>query len=154
MFKQFLIAGFLLVSFHVNGQIQISKIIGKNSSEFNTGYGGYLKFGYPVSDAADVTLEVGANIFQLKADPAYGWAVLPVKAGYRYTINGTGAGFYIEPQVGYNVYGIDPANNKFSGLVLGSGAGYLFKPGGLIQFDLGILLNLCNIQEAQQIIYP
>jgi hypothetical protein len=27
----------------------------------------------------------------------------PLKLGYRYTVNGTGEGLYIEPQAGYNV---------------------------------------------------
>jgi outer membrane autotransporter protein len=132
---------FALVSLNVSGQIQVSKLIGKNSDDFKLGYGGFLKFSYPISEASDVTLEAGANVFQVKANEAYGWAVIPIKAGYRYTINRTGEGFYLEPQVGYNVYGIDPDDNNFTGLVLSGGAGYLFPPLGKIQFDLGLLFE-------------
>jgi len=141
MIKHFLLAISLFVSFNLCAQIQVSKLIGKNSSDFSIGFGAFLKASYPISEAADVTLEGGANIFLLKDDPAYGWAVIPVKAGYRYTLNQTGTGFYIEPQVGYNVYGIDPDDNKFTGLILAGGAGYLFQPGGKIQFDLGLLFE-------------
>ena len=44
--------------------------MGKGSDDFKLGYGGFLKFTYPVSEAADITLEAGANVFQLKADEA------------------------------------------------------------------------------------
>lgn len=130
---------FLFCSRQIQAQIAVSKIIGKNSKDFGLGYGAFLKFSYPVSDAADVTLEAGVNIFPEKDDPAYGWATIPVKAGYRYTLNGTGRGFYVEPQVGYNVYGIDPDDNTYRGLVLAGGIGYLFQPIGKINFDLGLL---------------
>ena len=95
----------------------------------------------PGFGCADVSLEVGANVFQLKEDPAYGWAVVPVKVGYRYTLNQTGEGFYLQPQLGYNVYGIDPNDNKFTGLILTAGAGYLFPPIGKLQIDLGLLFE-------------
>ncbi len=83
-------------------------------------------------------MELAATVFSLKRNDAYGWIVIPVKAGYRYTFNQTGSGFYIEPQLGYNVHGVDPADKVFTGLVYGAGTGYLFKPMGKIQFDLGI----------------
>ena len=141
MTKNLLLAISILLSFQLSAQIQISKIIGKTSKDYKSGYGGYLKISHPISEAADITLEVGANIFSLKENPDYGWAVIPVKAGYRYTLNQTGTGFYIEPQVGYNVYGIDPNDMKYTGLILGAGAGYLFKPIGNIKFDLGVLFE-------------
>ena len=141
MTKNLLLAICLFVSFNLTAQIQVSKIIGKTSKDYGTGYGGYLKVSHPISEAADVTVEIGANVFSLKENPAYGWAVVPIKAGYRYTINQTGTGFYIEPQVGYNVYGIDPNDMKYTGLILAAGAGYLFKPIGNIKFDLGLLFE-------------
>ena len=105
----------MFISVTVSAQLQISKLVGKNSSDYKLGFGGFLKFSYPISEAADVTLEAGANIFQSKDDPEYGLAVLPIKAGYRYTINQSGTGFYVEPQVGYNAYGINRDVNKFTG---------------------------------------
>lgn len=138
MLKGFLV--FLLsgIIFQAGAQIQFAKLIGKNSSDYKSGYGAYLKFSYPVSEASDISLEVGALIFTSKTDSRFGWDVVPVKAGYRYTFNKTGSGFYAEPQVGYSVYGINPDDNKFTGLILGAGTGYLFQPIAGIQFDLGI----------------
>ena len=141
MTKNIFLGIFLFVSFKLNAQIQFSKIVGKSSKDYGVGKGGFLKFSHPISEASDVTLELGANVFSLKDDPAYGWALIPIKAGYRYTLNRTGTGFYIEPQVGYNVYGIDPDDMKYTGLILAAGAGYLFKPIGKIKFDLGILFE-------------
>ncbi len=139
MIKNLLLGLFVFISLNSHAQIQISKLIGKNSSEFKLGYGAFLKFSYPVSEGSDVTLEGGANVFLMKDYPEYGWVVVPVKAGYRYTLNQSGTGFYIEPQLGYNVYGIDPDDNKFTGLILGAGVGHLFQPGGGVQFALGLL---------------
>jgi len=129
----------LFICISLQAQIEISKIVGKNGSDVGLGYGAYLKFSYPVSDAADVTFEAGANIFPLKDDNTHGWADIPLKAGYRYTFDQSGTGFYIEPQAGYNIYGVDADDNKFTGLILAAGTGYLFKPSRWIQFDLGLL---------------
>ena len=134
-FLVFLLCGIIM---QAGAQIQFAKLTGKNSGDYKTGYGGYLKFSYPVSEASAVSLEVGALIFTSKIDSRFGWDVVPVKAGYRYTFNNTGSGLYVEPQVGYNVYGIKPDDAKFTGLILGAGTGYLFQPIGGIQFDLGI----------------
>lgn len=141
MTKNLLLAILLIASLNLNAQIQFSKIIGKDSKVYGTGYGGFLKFSHPISEASDLTLELGANVFSLKEDPAFGWALIPIKAGYRYTLNQSGTGFYVEPQVGYNVYGIDPNDTKFTGLILAAGAGYLFQPIGKIKFDLGLLFE-------------
>src|SRR6266487_6573545 len=112
--KRKLLLGLLLFSLaKTKAQVEVSKLIGKNSSDYTIGYGGFLKFSHPVSDAADVSLEVGAIVFQSKIYDGYGWAVVPVKAGYRYTLNGSGYGFYLEPQAGYNIYGINVDDNKF-----------------------------------------
>jgi hypothetical protein len=48
-----------IINFYANGQIQVSKLMGKNSNDYTTGYGGFLKFSYPVSQASDISLEVG-----------------------------------------------------------------------------------------------
>lgn len=148
MKNKILLAFFVLISYNSFAQIQISKLIGKNASQFKTGYGAFLKFGVPVSDAADVSLEIGVNNFQLKADPAYGGITFPIKVGYRYTLNKTGTGFYLQPQAGYNIIGYDPDDNKFKGLVLAAGAGYLFESAGIIQFDLGLIYETAFHKEG------
>jgi len=82
-------------------------------------------------------LETGVHFFFDKDYTEYGVADVPLKFGYRYTINRTGAGFYVEPQLGYNIYGVKSyydytnykdVDEKFHGLVLSGGVGYLFLP--------------------------
>ena len=139
MLKRILFYLLSCLALQASGQIQIAKLVGKNSNDYTSGYGGFLKFAYPVSEGNAVSLEAGALIFNLKADSRFGWIVVPVKAGFRYTFNQTGAGFYVEPQLGYNVYGLDPAEKKFHGVILGAGTGYIFQPiASTIQFDLGL----------------
>jgi hypothetical protein len=147
MKKFFLFSTFLLLTrLSANAQIEVAKFTGKNSSEYKMGFGAFLKFAYPVSEAADISLEGGALFFQEKEITSYGVAFVPIKIGYRYTIDGSGTGFYAEPQVGYNAYGVksyqneDGANvdEKFHGVILSMGAGYLFPSAGGIQFDLGL----------------
>src|SRR4030095_7851184 len=87
-------------------QIEVVKIVGKNSSEYNIGFGAALKFASPVSEAASITLAGGVVFAPLKySDFTQGIALIPIKLGYRHTVNGTGSGIYIEPQAGYNVHG-------------------------------------------------
>jgi hypothetical protein len=130
-----------------HAQIAVMKLVGSNAKQYGLGFGGFIKFSYPVTDAADLTFEGGANFFSQKEDHEYGIAVVPVKLGYRYTLNGTGTGFYVEPQAGYNVYGVTSYYNyetyqntdkKFHGVIGALAAGYLFQPSGLMQFDLGL----------------
>ena len=139
--KYFLFAVSIFLSLGSVAQLQALKLVGKNSSDYSLGFGGFLKFSLPVSDASDLTFEGGANVFSDKNDPSYGWALVPVKLGYRYTLNQTGTGFYLEPQGGYNVYGIDDNDNKFTGFILAAQTGYLFEPTGRIQFDVGLLFE-------------
>lgn len=143
-FLSFIILLFILVK--SNAQIEVSKLIGKNSSDYKIGYGGFLKFSYPVSDGDDVSLETGVHIFFDKDYSEYGMADVPLKVGYRYTLNRAGTGFYVEPQLGYNIYGVNSyydqinykdVDEKFHGIILSGGVGYLFQP-GIVQFDLGI----------------
>ena len=127
------------VCIQLNAQIQAAKIIGKNGDDISLGYGGFFKLSYPVSAASDVSLEVGALIFPAKKGSFNkGWGVIPFKAGYRYILTRKNFGPYIEPQVGYNIMGVNPADKNFTGFVWGVGTGYQFKPLGIVKFDLGL----------------
>jgi hypothetical protein len=120
-----------------NAQIGVMKLVGKNSSNYSLGFGGFVKTGFPVSDGSDVTAEIGADIFFL--NDGYGTSdgtiMCPLKAGYRYTLDGTGEGFYVEPQAGFNLVGVtslhdangQQINLRYHGVVLAAGAGYLFN---------------------------
>ena len=128
-----------------NAQIGIMKLVGKNTSDYTIGAGAFIKTGIPVSEGSDVTLELGVNYFFLKdGGTGDGTVMCPLKVGYRYTFNGTGEGFYVEPQVGYNIIGATSLDNngnqvnlKYHGVVLAAGTGYLFTIWG-VPFDLNL----------------
>ena len=116
-------------------QVSAMKLIGKNTEDYSLGFGAYIKMGVATSEAADITVELGADIFSIKGTSyRYGTVLCPLKAGYRYTLNGTGQGLYIEPQAGYNLVGVTSTideygqdiNLKYHGVVLAVGTGYLF----------------------------
>ncbi len=128
-----------------NAQLGVMKLVGPGTKDYKLGFGAFIKAGVPVSDAASVTLEIGADFFFFKDGSGDGTAMCPLKAGYRYTLNGTGEGFYVEPQAGYNVYGVTSLQNdygenvdlKYHGVVLAAGAGYLFSIGN-VPFDINL----------------
>jgi hypothetical protein len=127
-----------------NAQLGVMKLVGNGTKNYQLGFGAFIKAGVPVSDASNVTLEIGADFFPSK-DAGEGTAMCPLKAGYRYTLNGTGEGFYVEPQVGYNIYGVtslldDNGQNvdlKYHGVIFAAGAGYLFSISN-IPFDVNL----------------
>jgi hypothetical protein len=132
---------------HANAQLGVMKMVGKNTNNYTWGFGAFIKTGYPVSEGSDVTLEIGANIFILEDGygSTDGTIMCPLKAGYRYTLNGTGKGFYVEPQVGFNLVGVtslhdangNQVNLKYHGAVFAAGTGYLFTI-GRAPFDLNL----------------
>jgi hypothetical protein len=137
MLKGILTATLFLIVTTGEAQLGVMKMVGHNTSNYSLGFGAYIKGIIPVSQASDLTLELGANIFFLNdGGSGDGTAVVPLKAGYRYSLNGTGMGIYVEPQIGYNIYGVTSANVdgytenfNFHGLVLAAGTGYLFLIG-------------------------
>lgn len=141
-----LLAAFMLLFAirHTNAQIGAMKMVGNNTKDYKLGFGAFIKGSVPVSDAADATLEIGVDVFPSK-DAGEGTAMCPLKVDYRYTLNGTGEGFYLEPQAGYNIYGVtsmldDEGNNvdlKYHGLILAAGAGYLFSIGN-VPFEMNL----------------
>ncbi len=125
-----------------DAQLALTKYVGKNAKAYNLGFGAFLKGAYSLNGTDDVTAELGVNFFTEKEDNAYGIANVPFKLGYRYKLNRSSTGFYVEPQVGYNFYGIysyynegtyEDINIKYNGLILSPGAGYLFKRTGGVQ---------------------
>ena len=95
----------------------------------------------------DLSLEIGASIFREKNSTSNGLVYAPLKLGYRYSLNRTGSGFYVEPQLGYNILGAYTTydsdaqkyiDKKINGFVGAATAGYLFQPIGNIKFDVGL----------------
>ncbi len=131
----------------VNAQLGAMKLVGKGTKDYKLGFGAFVKTGIPVTDGSDITMEIGADIFFLNDGygDADGTIMCPLKAGYRYTFNGTGKGLYVEPQVGYDLYGITSlhdengqvVNLKYHGAVLAAGTGYLFYLWG-VSFDINL----------------
>lgn len=144
-----LLATFILLFSMQQAQAQLGvmKMVGKDTKDYTIGFGAFVKTGVPVSDGSDITLEIGADIFFMNDgyNGADGTIMCPLKAGYRYTLNGTGEGFYVEPQVGFNLYGVtslhddngNVINLKYHGVVFAAGTGYLFNIGNA-PFDLNL----------------
>ena len=135
MGKPFLLIALLFIAIKSSAQLSLIKMVGNDTKDYKLGAGLYLKAGYPVSEADDITVEAGCYIFSLyDYSLKYGTVVIPAKVGYRYTFNREGTGFYVEPQVGYNIYGVSTLNVngyakdfKYNGVVLAAGTGYLFS---------------------------
>lgn len=143
--KQVLIFCFLLFCFRFsNAQIEVAYT---NSKNFNAiGFGGFLNFSFPYSEADFVTIEGGFQYFKNKYDEDLG--LIPVLLGYRYTLDRTGSGFYVEPDAGYTFGsssigkydsngGWTGENEKVAGPTAGVGFGYLIDL-GRIPFNLGL----------------
>jgi hypothetical protein len=136
MVQKTLLAFILLLALqHSSAQISVMKMVGKNSKDYSIGFGASVEVGLPISEADAVTAEIGVNFFFLNdGGSGNGTAMSPLKLGYRYSLNRTGYGLYLEPQAGYNLYGVtsklDENGNtvdlKYHGVVLAAGVGYMF----------------------------
>jgi hypothetical protein len=136
MVKKALLPFILLLALQESrAQVGVMKMVGKNSRDYSLGFGAYVQVGLPISEADAVTAEIGVNFFFLHdGGSGDGTAMCPLKLGYRYSLNRTGYGFYLEPQAGYNLYGVtskpdengNVVNLKYHGVVLAAGLGYMF----------------------------
>ena len=99
---------FVILSFFISccyisqAQIEVAHLQSKNFS--STGFGAFLHFDIPVSEADYATLEGSLAIFK-KGDDNVG--IAPCLIGYRHTLDGSGSGFYVEPALGYTFGGSD-----------------------------------------------
>ena len=110
-----------------------------------TGFGGLVRGAYGVGTAGQVTLTTGYTSFGLKdeflgAGESGNLHIIPILVGYRHNFSG----FYIEPQLGYGIYGskFEDASGSFTSsdgaFTYGGGVGYS-KSGfeGGIRFQAG-----------------
>jgi hypothetical protein len=133
-----------------NGQIEGAYVKVKDFKAF--GFGAFLNLGFPVSDANYLTVEGGLKYFNHDDDEV---GIFPVLLGYRYTLDQSGAGFYVEPYAGYTFGGttigvydqygspVPDGNGRWlyeevKGPTAGVGFGYLFQPGNKVQFNLAL----------------
>ena len=105
----------------------------------------------PVTEYGAVSAEAGFYYFK-KGDKNV--ALVPFLLGYRYMLQDPEAGFYVEPNAGYNIGGsdiqkydengnvvFDPVtgnliDQQVKGFTTGLGAGYIFS--GTFAFNLGL----------------
>ena len=137
----FLLCLLLSRYFFANAQIEVNHVAMKDFKK--NGFGGFLNFSFPVSDANYLTLEGGLQYYKDEYDEEL--VLVPVLAGYRYTLNQSGSGLYVEPNAGY-MFGsstIQPASTysddyaKVSGPTAGLSVGYLFGEDRL-QFNVAL----------------
>lgn len=142
MKKAFFLTASLLCACYLHAQIEVVKIIGKGSEDYGIGFGAVLKAGIPVTEGGSATIEAGVVYSAIKESGGeQGIVFVPIKAGYRYVLNGTRSGFFVEPQVGYCVYGAltnDLVDQKVSGFDWAVGAGYLFPSNRRTQYEVGL----------------
>ena len=127
----------ILTSYRATAQIELLGVVGrKPDSRYLPGLGAMLKFGFPVGESDEISAELALRyIPEVEYPDAYGIIYTPVKLGYRYTLDRSGMGWYVEPQAGYNLYGIRSYQNldgvdvdeKFKGVVGSIAFGYLFE---------------------------
>lgn len=151
MKKIFIVCFSLTLSYYCLSQIEVVQFLPKNGDKFNIGFGAALKFKIAVSEAASATIEGGVVYSTItQSDNSQGIALVPVKLGYRYTLNGTGEGFYVEPQAGYCVYGAfsnDLIDENISGFDWAFGIGYLFPAKRRSQFEIGLRYETVHFKK-------
>lgn len=140
---KFVFLFFAIISFtFCHAQIEVAHV---SSKEFkSTGFGGFLNFSFPISDGKNyVIAEGGFQYFKADIDNLL---FIPCVAGFRYTLNQSGTGFYVEPNAGYTFGAGDlqkHTQDKLSGIATGVGIGYLFQPTGIIQFNISARYEHC-----------
>jgi hypothetical protein len=103
-----------------------------------TGFGGYAKGLFGIGEAGQITFTTGYSSFKAKGSNSEESAtlnIIPLLAGYRQNFSG----FYAEPQIGYNIFGLkykgggQSASDSEGGFAWAVGFGYVVK-----NVDLGV----------------
>jgi hypothetical protein len=143
--KQIPVLFFLLLGFQIaKAQIEIDYAHAKDFNQ--VGFGGFLNFSFPVTEADYLTVEGGFQYFKNQYDEDLG--LIPALLGYRYTLDRSGTGLYIEPSAGYTFGnstigkydengGWTGENQKVAGPTAALGVGYLMDIGN-IPFTFGL----------------
>jgi hypothetical protein len=130
--KQLLTAFFFLFIFSFcKAQIEVAHLSAKDYKAL--GFGAFLNVSLPVSDANYLTIEGGYQYFKDKSTKVV--SMMPVLIGFRYTLNQTGTGFYVEPNAGYSFSVADYGD--YAGGTAGIGVGYLVDLGN-VPFNFGL----------------
>ena len=143
-----LILSFVLCcSITCTAQIEVAQIYVKKFQSI--GFGSFLNFSFPISESNYITIEGGLQYFAKEQEEVL---LVPTLLGYRYTLNKTGTGLYVEPNAGYCFgsttipriadngmpIGGSVTYEKVAGPMAGVGFGYLFESSGRVQFNIGL----------------
>ena len=150
MQKKILTVSFVLLFFSslIHAQIEVAHLRSKDFSA--TGFGAFLNFAVPVSEYGAISAEAGFYYFKKNDNNI---ALVPLLLGYRHMLQEPDAGFYIEPNAGYNIGATDihkhnangnPLYNpdgtrleqQVKGATTGLGVGYIFP--GSFSFNIGL----------------
>ena len=132
----------IILCFSLAGKAQIEGAYISSKGFKALGFGGFLNFSIPVSEANSIIIEAGVYTFSKDDDNVI---LIPLLGSYRMTLDGTGTGFYVEPTAGYTIGGSDiqkeyvggyPVEQKVKGITGGVGAGYIFP--GRVAFNIGL----------------
>lgn len=110
-------------------QLDVALLLGERTKSLASpiAFGGFIKFGVPINQSDEISAEASYLTWD-EGDAGY----FAGKAGYVYTLNREGYGWFVEPQVGYAFVGSAPSYNgyfstgDFTGLVGSVSAGYRF----------------------------
>ena len=148
--KILLLAVAMFAFFAAQAQIEVAHLQSKGFTA--TGFGGFLNFAIPITDADAATVEGGFYYF---SHDDFNVAVAPVILGYRHLFSDYDYGFYAEPFAGYSFGATDiqkldanggalykpgggELDQKVTGATAGLGFGYLFQQSGPIRFNIGL----------------
>lgn len=109
----------------VPAQIEVAHASTKDFSA--VGFCGFLNLSIPVSEANYLTIEGGIQSFKDKNTNQL--TLIPVLAGFRYTLDQSGSGFFVEPFAGY-AFGESDLDQP-DGIAGGVGLGYLVDLGNV-----------------------
>ena len=120
-----------------NNQIGIAGEVGLPIGDFSDGYktgiGGSVKGLFGVGTAGQITFTTGYTKFKGKEDDLFDYSssIIPLLAGYRHNFSG----FYVEPQLGYGIYGVKVEDESDSDGAFTYAVGIGYAKSG---FDAGV----------------
>lgn len=132
----------------LKAQLEVAHLSTKGFS--STGFGGFFNLAVPVDEGVSITGEFGVYFFKSSDNSI---AMAPFLLGYRYMLDGSSTGWYVEPAAGYTIGFTDitkfdkagnamytdngdPLNKKGKGVTGALSSGYVFP--GRISFNLGL----------------
>ena len=156
-----IIALIIMGSIESKAQVEVLRVSVKDFKAF--GFVGFLNFSFPISEETTyLTIERGYQYLKDEYDDVVGY--IPVLLGYRYTLDRSGSGLFVEPFGGYsfgdaNIYKYTDdgyavyddegmqVKEKVAGPTVGLGFGYLFPSEDNRKYNLALRYSR-TISEA------